>query len=265
VSSAAPKSRAASTLAPPGNADFNWDNFDSVWYSAHNYEHLRDDDRQILEKVGDFFATMDAGKSRHGLDVGSGANLYPSLAMLPLCYRITLWERATSNVRWLREQVDSYAPSWDPFWQALKEDQPLYDKITRPRRALESRADVHQGSIFALPKSTWDIGTMFFVAESITSLPEEFQRATQSFVRSLRPGAPFAAAFMKRSQGYIVGAQRFPAVAIDEGDVTDTLRYVSRDLRLHTIDSTNLRDGYEGMILATGLADNNSRGSSRRR
>ncbi len=236
------------------NSDFAWDSFDSCSYLTHNYGTLRDDDRQIVEGVRDFFAPLDPAMVRQGLDVGSGTNLYPALTMLPLCDKITLWEYASSNVRWLRREVRRYSQSWDGFWDLLSQD-PLYKSVEDPRAALVRKALVRKGSIFDLPVSRWDVGTMFFVAESISADVREFQAATQRFVRSLKPGAPFAAAFMKNSTGYDVGDRRFPAVAVDVDDVHDCLAGSAEDVKIERISAANpLRTGYDGMILALGKA-----------
>ncbi|MGH8628264.1 MAG: SCO2525 family SAM-dependent methyltransferase [Gammaproteobacteria bacterium] len=238
------------------NSDFPWGDFDSSWYYDHNYKVLRDDDRQIVEVVRDFFATLDLsshGRYRNGIDVGSGANLYPTLTMLPLCDEITLYEYSASNVSWLQREIWSYSSSWDAFWEILVKE-PLYKSIDSLQETLTARVRVKQGSIFDLPKALWDIGTMFFVAESISSTPSEFQTALRSFIRSLRPGAPFAAAFMEKSLGYTVGTHRFPAVAITVNDVENCLGGDTKDLETYRIGLTSnpLRAGYGGMILATG-------------
>jgi len=239
------------------NSHFPWDDFDSSWYFDYNYKVLRDDDRQIVEIVRDFFVTLDlpGHRYRYGIDVGAGTNLYPALTMLPLCDEITLYEYATSNVSWLQREIRSYSPSWDPFWDLLA-NEPLYNSADSPRKTLAAKARVERGNVFDLPELRWDIGTMFFVAETISSDLSEFQAALGSFLRSLRPGAPFAAAFMKNSLGYDVGAHRFPAVAITADDVETCLAGDTEDLQIHRIGITSspLRDGYEGMILAIGRA-----------
>jgi hypothetical protein len=240
---------------PALNSHFPWDDFDSSWYLDHNYRKLRDDDRQIIEIIRDFFVTLGISNQRykHGIDVGAGTNLYPALTMLPLCNEITLYEYATSNVSWLQREVHSYSPSWNPFWDLLT-NEPMYKSINSPRDILASTARVKKGSVFDLPKLQWDIGTMFFVAESISFELVEFQAALRSFLKSLLPGAPFAAAFMESSLGYDVSAHRFPAVAITADDVKTYLTDDTEDLKIHRIGVTSspLRNGYEGMILAIG-------------
>jgi NNMT/PNMT/TEMT family len=247
------KVRPIQCTSPRFNSHLPWDNFDPSWYLSHNYNALRDDDRQIIEIVRDFFATLDLSTKRHGIDVGTGPNLYPALTMLPLCETITLNDYAAPNVSWLRREVMSYSPSWDPFWSSLIKE-PLYKSVNHPRKSLAAAARVAQASIFELPKSRWDIGTMFFVAESISSEPSEFQAAVHGFVGSLRCGAPFAAAFMENSLGYDVGAHRFPAVAITAHDVENCLVADTENLGIYRIGKTSmpLRMGYDGMILVIG-------------
>ena len=251
---AALSSRPSGRVSPELNSHFQWDDFDSSWYFDNNYKVLRDDDRQIIEIVRDFFATLDLPSHRHGIDVGAGTNLYPALTMLPLCDEITLYEYATSNVSWLQREIQSYSPSWDPFWDLLTKE-PLYKSIESPREVLAARARIETGSVFDLPELRWNIGTMSFVAESISSELSEFQAALGSFLRSLRPGAPFAAAFMENSLGYDVSTHRFPAVAITAEDVETCLAGYAEDLEIRRIGTTSprLRDGYEGMILAIGI------------
>jgi hypothetical protein len=242
---------------PQLNSDFPWDEFNSSWYHDHNYKMLRDDDRQIIEIMRDFFAALDLPGHASGIDVGTGTNLYPALTMLPFCDKITLYEYSASNISWLQHEIleAEYSSSWDAFWKILTEEQ-RYKSIHSPRETLATVVHIESASIFDLPESRWDIGTMFFAAESISSTLSEFHTALRSFIRSLHTGAPFAAAFMENSQGYSVGTQRFPAVAITPGDVEDCLAGDTKDLQVHRIGLTDrpLRAGYGGMILATGRA-----------
>ena len=236
------------------NDQFDWDLFDSDAYCAHNYRAVRDDDRQILATVRDFFAAADIAPTARGVDVGSGANLYPALGMLPFCAHLDLWEYSASNVAWLRRQVAGFDDNWLDFWQLYQEN-PVYRGLTDPRGALTERTEVHQASVFDLPARAWDVGTMFFVACSLSTDLAEFRRAVQTFVRALRPGAPFATAFMVKSQGYHVGERWFPAVAIDADEVRQCLASVATGSVVTQVDVGDpLRDGYGGMIVAIGRA-----------
>ena len=246
------------------NSEVAWVEFEPNAYWDHNYRSLRADDRAILKKVGRFFSDHFQGvtaTSRAGVDVGSGSNLYPALAMLPWCTSIELTDWSESNVAWLKRHADggaaSGAWSWKPFWDVLARF-PGYDRLDDPRSLLSRIHTVEQLSVFDLAERCYDVGTMFFVAESMTSYPEEFEDATLRFLGSLRPGAPFAAAFMDSSVGYVVGDKFFPAVS----EVARArVEAVLKSCRLEWSDVTKipvpandpLRDGYEGMLIAVGV------------
>jgi hypothetical protein len=237
---------------PHGNDEFPWDDFNSEWYVQHNYRRLRDDDSQILRLLAEFFGNIGHREPKHGIDVGTGANLYPALAMLPLCGRITLRERSATNCEWLRREINSYSDTWDSYWNELAR-WPRHSALTDPRWAVSERARVECGSVFSLGQAVYDVGTMFFVAESITERRDEFERATHCFLRSLRPNAPFAAAFMRESQGYAVAGVHFSAVAITEHDVQECLRSAGvRKSHVETIVSATPLRKSAAMMFVTG-------------
>lgn len=234
-----------------------WDEFNSTAYFDHNYGTMIEEDRQILSAVRDHFAgyiEANGSKKHWGLDVGSGTNLYPSLAMLPGCDMITLVEHSAANVSWLENEIQSYSLSWDPFWNLLREND-VYQNVKDPRTTLRNAAIVRKVDLFAgLPQHWYDMATMFFVAESVTTKLSEFILALNRFASTIVPGGVFAAAFMENSEGYIVGDQTFPACKIEESNVRNTLMNYSDDLEIKRIGLPDdpLRDGYTGMLLALG-------------
>jgi hypothetical protein len=242
----------SSDRPPVSNDQVDWDRFDSEAYFAHNYRGVRADDRQIMEIIRDFFAGQQVDPQSRAVDVGTGTNLYPAFAMLPFCAHLDLWERSASNVAWIRGQITRFDDNWLDFWDVYRPEK-AYELVADPRAALAARAEVHRASVFELPSRKWDLGTMFFVACSMSADVEEFQHAVRAFVTALKPGAPFAAAFMAQSQGYQVGDRWFPAVAIDTEEVTRALAPVALDTRISRIALGDpLRDGYSGMLVATG-------------
>jgi len=246
-----------------GNRDYPWDEFNSEEYFKFNYVDLRDDDREILEIVRDFLVRKLDSKDatgKRGIDVGTGANLYPALTMLPFCEHVTLYEHSEANVQWLRQQTANDWPSWDDawsqFWKLLCE-RPAYEKLSDPTTRLTKPAhiEVVKGDVLANSNyEPFDIGTMFFVAESITGQPTEFLEAMDHFFSMLKPDALFAMAFMEHSQGYRVGTQLFPATDIGEQDVWNCLRARASDFSLHRLSAEHkpLREHYTGMIVAHG-------------
>jgi hypothetical protein len=250
--------------SPPSvTATVDWDSFDSKDYFEHNYQQLRRDDEQIIHIVADFFAQCAVSADRtpangvepvRAIDVGTGTNLYPALAMLPLAGHVTLCEHARTNRRWLEQQLSQPAASWRQFWRVMSAGRPAYAKVREPFEELRERTTVVEGDIFRLDPAAYAVGTMFFVAESITDRRDEFEAAVLSFVRSLVPRAPFAAAFMRDSVGFEVGDQEFPSCPIEELDVSQCLEPIAHDVTVHSVESRNLRSGYDGMIVATGRA-----------
>ncbi|MGV9244796.1 SCO2525 family SAM-dependent methyltransferase [Streptomyces sp. NPDC003710] len=250
---------AAPAGAPKLNADAPWDAFDPHAYIDRNYRELLDVDAEIIAYVRDHFSDHFRGHFERpvlGIDVGAGANLYPALSMLPWCKEITQLELSRANVEYLREQRVNFDPGWDSFWRVLREG-PAYRDIDENRRARFTDAvRVERGNLFDLVRrpAHWAIGTMFFVAESMSDSHAEFRRGVACFMRALAPGAPFAAAFMARSTGYDVGDEHFPACDVDELQVHESLRpYAGKVAVLGLKKPTDMvRPGHEGMILALG-------------
>jgi hypothetical protein len=272
VETAAP---AYSTAGPTYNADVKWADFPSADYWDRNYKELLPPDKKILQLVGSFFSENCATQPRikRAIDVGSGTNLYPALLMLPWVDQILLTDYSESNVRWLRSQIMdddmNGVPewTWEPFWREL---QPLkgYNQISEPRKQLKAactdgggQAAIEECSVFQLsklPPGKWQLGTMFFVAESITEDPEEFANAIESFIGALEPDSPFAAAFMSGSKGYPLGKGTeitYPALPVAKKDISDHFKRLGvNGLSVEELGASDLvRPGYEGMIVATGI------------
>lgn len=252
------------------NGDVAWDHFSSEHYWHENYEQLHPVDQEIISRVSLFFTRAFAGRrpAERAIDVGSGTNLYPALLMLPWTDQLLLTDHSASNAAWLRDHVagDDGEWTWRPFWAELRK-LPGYSLITDPREQLmqaclggqgsvPGSAGIEQRSVFDLPRAQWQLGTMFFVAESITEDPAEFRAAVGCFVGALQPGAPFAAAFMEGSDGYPVAGTRFPALPVTPGDVQKCLAELgAADLSVERAETSEpVREGYEGMIVATGIA-----------
>jgi hypothetical protein len=250
------------------NADAPWNRFSSHDYWRRNYSDLHAEDREIIRRVSDFLICAFAERPpvERAIDVGSGTNLYPALLMLPWTERILLADYSQSNVSWLRGQLDDETDPWPwrRFWSEIQEAKG-YSYVHNPRARLRAacapesgHAGVERFSVFDLPEARWDLGTMFFVAESITQNSAEFRAAVGCFVGALKPDAPFAAAFMAGSAGYEVAGTKFPAVPITPDDVRQHLVELGvREPSVELLDTKpEVRDGYNGMIVATGYASN---------
>ncbi|MFI7293274.1 SCO2525 family SAM-dependent methyltransferase [Streptomyces sp. NPDC050121] len=241
------------------NAEARWEAFDPVAYVRKNYRTVLSVDAEIMSIVRAHFSDHFRGSPGlrvRGIDVGAGANLYPSFMMLPWCDEITLLDRSTPNLHYLKQQFDRHDHGWDAFWRELCLDDAYATMPGGPWERFGEVARVEQGDIFALVDrpEQWQLGTMFFVAESLSTSYEKFRKGVECFLRSLTPGAPFAAAFMEHSEGYWAGETLFPACDVSESDIRDSIKDYAEGLRIYRIGQPGeVRPGYTSMILACGF------------
>jgi hypothetical protein len=138
----------------------------------------------------------------------------------------------------------------------LVSDLPDYNAVPDPRQRLAAAHEVRALSIFDLPTRTWELGSMFFVADGMTEDQAEFEAAVRAFLGSLVPGSPFLMAFMEGSTGYEVKGVKFPSVRVEKDSLETFLaRLPVTETNVLRTDNTKkkLRDGYDGMLLVTGL------------
>ncbi|MZG12807.1 hypothetical protein GTY44_04770, partial [Streptomyces sp. SID5914] len=169
------------------------------------------------------------------------------------CEKLLLLEYAHPNVEYLEKQIApaGYDIAWDPFWDELRKV-PAYAAV-EPRGRVGEVVRVERGNLFDLEGGDrrWSLGTMFFVADSMSEAPEEFHRGVRCFMNALGEGAPFAAAFMKESVGYRVGEHDYPAYRVNEETVRLSLEPFTAELEIHDLHHS-VRPGHEGMLLALG-------------
>jgi hypothetical protein len=240
------------------NAVVAWSDFDADEYWKNNFSSVLPEDAEIIEYASKFLITACETPRRFkaAVDVGAGANLYPGLLMLPWAERIIFTDYASDNIRWLNENLPDGDGEWEwqPFWQKVAH-QPCYQDIKDPRSRLAAVHEVRSLSIFDLPARTWDLGSMFFVADGMTEDREEFEAGVRAFLGALIPGSPFFMAFMEGSTGYDVHGVKFPSVKITHDSLEDLLNRlpVTETGVLRTDNSIQaLRPGYDAMLLVTG-------------
>jgi hypothetical protein len=240
------------------NNSVEWSDFDADEYWKINFATVLYEDAQIIESASKFLigACESPGCFRTAVDVGAGTNLYPGLLMLPWAERIVFTEHAPDNIRWLNENLPDTSGEWrwQPFWDKVAH-QPYYQDIEKPRHRLAAAHEVRTLSIFDLPPRTWELGSMFFVADGITEDQEEFETAVRTFIGALVPGSPFLMAFMEGSTGYDVHGVRFPSVQLTRPSLEALLPRlpVVGTSVLRTDNSIQrLREGYDAMLLVTG-------------
>ena len=250
---------------PIRNGAVPWSDFDAREYYKINYLSVLPEDAEIIHSASKFLIEACGPPSalRRAVDVGAGTNLYPSLLMIPWAERIVLTEYAPDNIDWLRGNLADGPGDWpwQPFWD-LVADLPCYRAVDNPRGRLAAAHEIRTLSIFDLPRRTWDLGSMFFVADGMTTDEAEFESAVRAFLDALRPGSPFLMAFMEGSGGYDVRGIQFPSVRVTERSLDALLAGlpITGASVLRTDNSVRrLRAGYDAMLLVTGFVAMESR------
>lgn len=235
-----------------------WSNFDADGYAKVNYATVLPEDEQIIRFASSFLirACGSHPSTRRAVDVGAGPNLYPALLLLPWASHIVLTEYVQANIDWLtRNLTDASGEwAWQPFWD-LMTDRPEYENVAQPRQRLAAQHEIVEVSAFDLPPNTWDLGSMFFVADGISSDEAEFESAVRRFLGALTPGAPFLMAFMEGSTGYDVSGVHFPGVEITQDSLAELVATLPvADVSVLRTDNSvrPLRPGYNAMLLLTG-------------
>ena len=236
-----------------------WSDFDADEYWKINYASVLPEDAEIMQCASKFLieACGPSARTKRVVDVGAGTNLYPALLMLPWVVRIVITEYASSNIGWLSEHLADVPGEWhwQPFWDLVAE-LPCYRAVDDPRRRLAAACEVRTLSIFDLPARAWDLGSMFFVADGMSTVEAEFEGAVRAFLNALVPGSPFLMAFMEGSTGYDVHDVRYPAVRVTPRSLDGLLAElpVTGTSVLRTDNSVKrLRPGYDAMLLVTGF------------
>lgn len=242
-------------MSEHGNDDFAWSKFDPDAYVAHYYADPHPDDDEVVRMTCAALASAERD-DLETIDVGTGPNLFPLFAALPVAKRLTVCEYAESNIDWMRRELaqGELREPWTHFWDIARDTHGAKaSAIGNPITALRDKCAISQGSIFDLPARQWDAATMFFCAESITEQQAEFERACAAFAGCVREGGVIAAAFLAGSKGYRVGEEDFPAVSVSPDSLEAAFSGLARDIKIVGIGAMaeEIRSGYSGMLFLT--------------
>ncbi|MGE0024379.1 MAG: hypothetical protein AB7S70_12195 [Hyphomicrobium sp.] len=242
-----------------GNAEYQWNLFDSESYFQHYYSDPHPDDKLVMRHAVEALKAAEPAGDLDIVDVGTGPNLIPFFCALGRAKRLTAWEYAATNVDWIKRELDTddMRPQWQTYWAWAREAYgPDWTLPANPIPELREKCTVTQGSVFDLPARTWDAATMFFCAESITERQDEFEAACAAFARSVKPGGTLAAAFLVRSGGYVVADRPFPVLKLSPETIERVFKQHASDVKAELIGivEREVRSGYSGFIFLTGTA-----------
>ncbi|MEV7081142.1 class I SAM-dependent methyltransferase [Streptomyces sp. NPDC093516] len=237
------------------NDDVDWDRWPVADYLAENYREVHASDAAVMAHHAAFYRALPAGGIARAVEFGAGPNLYPLMLASAACRRIDAVEAGASNVAYLQDQIcHRIDASWLPFHALCRRLDPRVPAT--PAGAL-APVDIVHADARALPPGRYELGSMHFVAESVTEDFAEFADFCRAFVRAVAPGGYLVAAFMENMPTYRIGpASRWPGCPVGPATISEVFTPLTRDLHLTHIDpDPALPDhGDSGMVLLTGVA-----------
>ena len=242
--------------------------------------------RVIVEHLLEEFPAGDA----RILDVGGGPTIYQHIGLCLIAEHITHSEYLEKNrqevLLWLEKEEEAHI--WDSYFtlvqqlfktgqipQILKRQsgwgsvrsllharkiQKVLDaaNVDSFKHLLRTRVgtDVVHGDIFQADlalkngQNTYDVVTSNFVAESATTELEQWRNGMKNLISHVRPGGYFVQTAIKNAHWYQVGKERLPAVAVDQGMISEICeREGCRVIYQKVLEGSDTDVvGYDGMI-----------------
>jgi hypothetical protein len=248
-----------SASTPPGsgpprrNCDVRWDDFDTGGYLADNYATLHELDRQIINVLSPYYAGLPPDGLAATLDVGTGPNLYPLMLAAAASRRLESVEPSAANRAYLHTLCEQGPDDcWHEFWRLCRELNPA---LPVDLGQVLAGVRIRRGDAFTLPPARYDMVSMFFVAESVTGVREEFEGICRGFASAAAPGGHLVAAFMAGMPSYELGGKVLPSYPIDEGALAAALRGLVQELDVRRLPpDPTLPYEHDGVLLLTARA-----------
>ncbi|WNZ11806.1 class I SAM-dependent methyltransferase [Streptomyces sp. 11x1] len=235
---------------PTRTRDVDWDTWPVQEYLAENYRELHPCDAAVIRHHSGFYRQFAPRSIDRSLEFGAGPNLYPLMLAAAASRRIEAVELGAGNVAYLARQLDDGPDeSWQAFYALCRRLDPAL-----PPALSEALSRVHivHGDARSVPRGTYGLASMNFVAESVTEDPDEFSEFCRSFAMSVRPGGHLVASFMENMPSYRIGVtSRWPGCPVDRAVVHRVFAPHTERLTLTRIDADpSLPDyGDTGMVL----------------
>lgn len=241
----------STTPQPLRNADVDWNGWPVADYLAEVYRELHPSDDAVIEHHSAFYRTLTRDSVARSVELGAGPNLYPLMVAASASRNIEVIEPSAANLAYLDRQLHDPDPSWLPFYERCRKLQPT---LPATLLAALARVTVRAGSAADLRPDTYDLGSMHFVAESVTEDLDEFREICQSLARSVKLGGHLIAVFMENMSCYRIGdGPEWPGIPVDARLVREVFDPLVVDLSTTRVgfDPTGPDYGYTGMVLMT--------------
>ncbi|UYQ60142.1 class I SAM-dependent methyltransferase [Streptomyces peucetius] len=232
------------------NRDVDWGRWPVQEYLAENYRELHSCDAAVIRHHSAFYRQFAPGSIQRSLEFGAGPNLYPLMLAAAASRRVEAVELGAGNVAYLSRQLrEGPDESWQAFYALCRRLDPALPPALTD--AL-SRVHIVHSDARSVPRGTYELASMNFVAESVTEDMDEFTEFCHSFAESVRPGGHLVASFMENMPSYRIGTvSHWPGCPVDRAVVQSVFAPCTERLAVTRIDADpSLPDyGDTGMVL----------------
>jgi NNMT/PNMT/TEMT family len=185
------------------------------------------------------------------LEIGGGPAIHQLVSARHKVERITFGEYLSANrheiLKW--KKGDATAFNWDPYFEYAARLENSNESIADMKQTLRSKlrnivpCDIlRQPPMLRHSNRLYDIVSVHFCAESITSKREEFHTAMSNILSFLNPGGYLVISFLRAAGMYPVGTERFCAYPVCEDEVTELLNAMSCKIEMIDNCAANDRD-----------------------
>jgi hypothetical protein len=252
--------------APLQSQGKDWRAFDPGAYLNEYYADLGEENLALLQFYADVFRTMSPKSIM--LDFGSGPTIYSLIAAVTKVKEIHIVEYLEANRLELRKWFhgDTTAFNWRHLIRAALQIEKrghcsAFDILRRTAKIRHSvtsigRCDVRQVPPFIRGRQRYDVVASNFCAESITDNHEEWRAFVANIASLVAVGGTFLITALKKATCYSVGSVFFPAVSVDEEDLTEILREVgfsSHSIVIRSVPADRPSRHYQGLMLAAAV------------
>ncbi|GAA3512110.1 hypothetical protein [Actinocatenispora rupis] len=234
------------------NADADWDRWPVTTYLAENYRVVHPSDAAVIAAHSAYYRRIPAGSLDRTVELGAGPNLYPLMLASAASRHIDAVETSAANVAYLRAQVTGGA---DPSWAAFHDECRRHNPDLPDLPTALSRVRVRHADLTSAVGAGYDLASMHFVAESVTTDPAEFRALCGAFAAAVRPGGHLVAAFMNGMPTYSLGdGSTWPGLPVDADTVAEVFAPLTRECVVTVVprDETLPAYGDDGMIVLHG-------------
>jgi hypothetical protein len=242
----------------------DWKDFDSVAYANSYFDKLTVEDHFVLMKIMSTLRELNIQPEswKTVADIGTGPNLYPSMALAPFVKkpqdggRLDLLEYDTPNIDYLCNVLkldhEHAQPGrvWPNIEKLMAAEAEHWEEAFKHIRV---KANVIRGDLFNLERHVYDALTSVFTAESMTDDMEVCRRAVRTILDAVKPGGFLAMGFIIGSEGYPAGKNtHFPAVYLELDEVKEMFRGHPNIDVFKVPGEPVMRKGYKGVAMAIG-------------